>query len=181
MEGCENLAAGVPWREAGVETSKGCGSAMRVAAIGLYYDELDHVAEVARCSSLLTHGHSAALEGAAAAAMLVAMALRQKEPEEMYALIDERCASRCPDFARAWRKLPDMVSQPAEAALIEGALGEGWIAEEAVASAMYCFWRFPDDFERAVLTAINTDGDSDSLGTLSRTVLREVLSHPVLA
>ena len=48
MEGCSNLAASVPWRRAGVPTSKGCGSVMRVAPIGLYYQDLDRVAEVAR-------------------------------------------------------------------------------------------------------------------------------------
>jgi len=47
--------------------------------------------------------------------------------------------------------------------LVEGALGGGWVGEEAVASAMYCFWRSPDDFEGAILTAINTDGDSASI------------------
>ncbi|MHB0958851.1 MAG: ADP-ribosylglycohydrolase family protein [Pirellulaceae bacterium] len=40
-------------------------------------------------------------------------------------------------------------------------------AEEAVAGAMYGIWRYPDDFRRAVLTAVNTDGDSDTLGTIT--------------
>ncbi len=59
MQGCGNLSRGVPWRDAGVPESKGCGSAMRVAPIGLFYDDLDRVTEVARASSLLTHGHPA--------------------------------------------------------------------------------------------------------------------------
>ncbi len=63
------------------------------------------------------------------------------------------------------------MGEPPEAVLVEGALGEGWVAEEAVASAMYCFWQFPDDFRQAVLTAINTDGDSDSLGTITGSVV----------
>lgn len=167
MEGCQNLAAGVPWRDAGVESSKGCGSAMRVAPIGLYYEDLDQVAEVARCSSVLTHGHPTAVEGAAAAAVLVALALRGLSPEQMFREVDQRCASRCPELAAYWRKVPDLLGEPAEAVLVEGVLGESWVAEEAVASAMYCFWRFPDDFLGAVLTAINTDGDSDTIGTIT--------------
>ena len=47
-------------------------------------------------------------------------------------------------------------------------LGEGWIGEEAVASAMYCCWRSPDDYSAAVLTAMNTDGDSDYLHALGK-------------
>ena len=70
-----------------------------------------------------------------------------------------------------WRKLPDALSQSPEVVLVEGALGEGWVAEEAVAGAMYCFWRFPDDFRRAVLTAVNTDGDSDTLGTITGSIV----------
>ncbi len=170
MDACRNLAAGVPWKTAGISTSKGCGSAMRVAPIGLYYQDLDRVADVARWSSLLTHGHPAAIEGAAAAAILVAMALREATPEEMFSEVDRTCATQCVEFASAWRKLPDALSQPPEAVLIEGVLGEGWVAEEAVAGAMYCFWRFPDDFRRAVLTAINTDGDSDTLGTITGSI-----------
>ena len=82
MEACRNLAAGVPWKTAGISTSKGCGSAMRVAPIGLYYQDLDRVADVARWSSLLTHGHPAAIEGAATAAILVAMALPEQHPRK---------------------------------------------------------------------------------------------------
>jgi len=36
---------------------------------------------------------------------------------------------------------------------------------------MYCFWRSPDDFQLAILTAINTDGDSDSIGTITGSVI----------
>lgn len=47
----------------------------------------------------------------------------------------------------------------------------GYPAEEAVASAMYCFWCHPDDFVSAVLTAVNTDGDSDTIGTITGSLL----------
>jgi len=167
MEGCANLATGVRWKEAGVPSSKGCGSAMRVAPIGLFYDDLERVAEVARSSSLLTHGHDAAVEGAAAAALLVALAARGLMPDDMFAEIDRRCSPHSKDFAAVWRRLPDMLLRPAEEVFAANALGEGWVAEEAVASAMYCFWRSPDDFPNAVLTAVNTDGDSDSIGAIT--------------
>ena len=168
MTGCTRLQEGVPWREAGVAESKKTGSVMRVAPIGLYYgDDRDRLLEVARASSLLTHGHPAAIEGAAAAALLVAMAVQRRPPEEMYRAIMDECAPRSTDFATCLAKLPGMLDEAPERALAEGGLGEAWIAEEAVASALYCFWRSPDDFERVVLTAVNTDGDSDTIGTLA--------------
>jgi ADP-ribosylglycohydrolase len=40
-----------------------------------------------------------------------------------------------------------------------------------LASAMYCFWRHPDDYVGALLEAINTDGDSDSIGTITGSVV----------
>lgn len=167
IEGCRNLERGAAWREAGVADSKGCGSAMRTAPIGLFYDSLDDVERVARASSQLTHGHPAALEAAAAAALLVALAREQVEPEAIYREIDRRCGERSEEFAEAWRRVPEWLDAPPERALVADALGEGWVGDEAVASAMYCFWRSPDDYRTAVLTAVNTDGDSDSLGAIT--------------
>ena len=172
MTGCGNLERGVPWREAGVASSKGCGSAMRVAPIGLVYQaDHDRLLEVARASSILTHGHDAGVEGAAAAALLVALALEGAEPEEMYRAVMEACGDRSPDFAGCMEKLPSMLDVEPARALSSAGLGEAWVAEEAVASALYCVWRHPDDFEAAVLEATNTDGDSDSIACIAGSIV----------
>jgi ADP-ribosylglycohydrolase len=171
LSGCAALRRGVPWREAGVADSKGCGSAMRVAAIGLCYEDLDRVAEVARASSLLTHGHAAAVEGAAAAALMVALALRDAPPEELHRELLRRCGGRSADFDARVGSVPDWLERPPEEALAEDGLGEAWVAEEAVASALYCVWRHPDDFAGAVLEAVNTDGDSDSIAAIAGSVM----------
>lgn len=171
MTGCRRLREGVAWREANVPNSKGCGSAMRVAPIGLLMgNDLDRTAEVARASSILTHGHPAGVEGAAAAALLVALALRDTPPERMFAEIMDRCAGRSEDFERCLSTLPKMLDEPPEIALSKAGLGEGWVAEEAVASALYCFWREPSDFKRAVVMAATTDGDSDSIATITGSI-----------
>ena len=172
MAGCRNLQRGVPWREAGVVHSKGCGSAMRVSAVGLlYHDDLDQLVEIARATALPTHGHPAAREGAAAAALMVAQAVRGAGPAEMYDEIRSRCFGRSPDFDACLSLVPDMLEVAPAEALASGGLGEAWIAEEAVASALYCVWRHPDDFRAAVLEAINTDGDSDSIGAIAGSIM----------
>jgi ADP-ribosylglycohydrolase len=171
MTGCDNLRAGMPWREAGVAQSKGCGSAMRVAPIGLVYKDLERVAEVARASSLLTHGHAAALEGAAACAVMVAMALDDATPEQMHKEVRMLCSGRSRDFDARWAEVPEAVKQPPEVALSERGLGESWVAEEAAASALYCVWRAPEDYSEAVLMAVNTDGDSDSIACIAGSVM----------
>jgi ADP-ribosylglycohydrolase len=171
MEGCDHLAAGMAWREAGVASSKGCGSAMRVAPIGLmYWRDHARLLEVARASSLLTHGHDAAIEGAAAAALLVALALEKKTPQAMYDALLSECAPRSADFQACLKKLPQLLSVEPALALSKAGLGEGWVAEEAVVSALYCFWRSPENYSQTVLTAANTDGDSDSIACIAGSI-----------
>jgi ADP-ribosylglycohydrolase len=168
--GCEKLAKGVPWREAGVAESKGCGSAMRTAPIGLYYlEDEGRLMEVARASSLLTHGHPTALASAAATALLVAWAARGEDPGEypsrLVKVMVDMTEGR--EVAALVRRIPEMLTEPPEDVLHHGALGEAWTGEEAVASALYCFCRSPEDFRRAVTVGANTVGDSDSIACIA--------------
>ena len=103
MTGCAHLKAGMPWRQAGVADSKACGSAMRVAPIGLYHagDER-RVVEVARASSLLTHGHDAGVEGAAAAALLVSLALQARKTSTKRSCSSARTVPRI--SGAAWKR-----------------------------------------------------------------------------
>ena len=50
-------------------------------------------------------------------------------------------------------------------------MGQGWTAVEALAIGVYCAQRFSGDFERAVLTAVNYAGDSDSTGALTGAIM----------
>lgn len=49
-------------------------------------------------------------------------------------------------------------------------LGEGWIAEEALAIALYCALR-NSDIKKALIMSINHDGDSDSTGAICGNIL----------
>lgn len=50
-------------------------------------------------------------------------------------------------------------------------LGEGWVAEEALAIALYCAVRYQTEPEIAIRKAVNHDGDSDSTGALTGQLL----------
>ncbi|MDE6726762.1 MAG: ADP-ribosylglycohydrolase family protein, partial [Oscillospiraceae bacterium] len=50
-------------------------------------------------------------------------------------------------------------------------LGEGWVAEETLAIAVYCAIKYQNDFEKAVCTAVNHNGDSDSTGAVCGNIL----------
>ena len=49
-------------------------------------------------------------------------------------------------------------------------LGEGWVAEEALAISLYCAL-CAEDFEAGVVLAVNLDGDSDSTGSVTGNLL----------
>lgn len=46
-------------------------------------------------------------------------------------------------------------------------VGAGWIAEEAFATALYCFLLFPENPKKAIQRAVVTSGDSDSIACLT--------------
>jgi len=52
-----------------------------------------------------------------------------------------------------------------------GRLGEGWIAEEALAISLACALAYPEDWSSAVLLAVNHGGDSDSTGAITGALL----------
>ncbi len=54
-------------------------------------------------------------------------------------------------------------------------LGEGWVAEEALAISVYCALRHRDDFMDAVIAAVNHGGDSDSTGAITGNIMGSLL------
>ena len=168
--GCQNLEQGVPWRKSGVADSKGCGSAMRTAPIGLYYhhDEAKLI-EVARASSIPTHGHPTALAAAAATALLVAWGVHHDDPSAypLRLLKTLRHLEGGEETAALIERVPDALDRDPDEVLVAGVLGEAWTGEEAVASALYCFCKSPDDYRRTVLAGANTVGDSDSIACIA--------------
>ena len=55
------------------------------------------------------------------------------------------------------------------------ALGGGWVAEEALAIAVYCALAAGEDFEHGVRLAVNHGGDSDSTGAIAGNLLGAAL------
>ena len=50
-------------------------------------------------------------------------------------------------------------------------LGQGWVAEETLAIAIYCALKYEQDFEKAIIAAVNHSGDSDSTGAVTGNIL----------
>lgn len=166
LTACHQLARGARWDEAGVAGSKGCGSVMRVAPVGLlHHRDRDALREVADAQGRITHGHRTAVAASVAAALAVSLALDNTPPREILESaieiaqpIDRTCADCLSHVTQVLTLSPETAYRQ---------LGDGWIAEEALAGALYAFCRTPDDYRATVLCAANTTGDSDSFACLA--------------
>lgn len=166
---CEHLKKGANWESSGIMASLGCGSAMRSAPIGLYHSgKIEKVVDFAINSSRITHPAELALCASVGTALLTALAMGD-EPVGCWANELVKVASINQEFKgyiqlaaahAAKRSDPDFV-------LSEECLGEGWMGHSAVASALYCCMMHPDSYEKAVLLAANTVGDSDSIACIA--------------
>jgi ADP-ribosylglycohydrolase len=121
---------------------------------------------VAAASALVTHHHPAAQLGAVAAAFLTKLALDRLPPEEMLPTLELETHGQVQDFDQALARLEEALDMTSpDAALAH--IGEGWVAEEAVLMALYCFYKSPDDFLATIRQGANTQGDSDSIACIA--------------
>lgn len=162
--------------------SKGCGTVMRAAPFGLRenYNSVKTFGEAgklvylgAKYDAMLTHGHPYAAASSVILADMIYQ-LVQRNPQRN-CLLQEIIFSSIqgePAFV-------DLLTKSIELAMdytvsdLDGihALGEGWVAEEALAIALFCAVRYQNDFAKAIRTAVNHKGDSDSTGAICGNIL----------
>ena len=154
--------------------SKGCGGVMRVAPVGLFASRSDtgHVFQLAVDSAALTHGHPTGSLSAGVLAVLVQGLVQEASLPEVLETA-RHCLASAPSSDETLRAIDcaqDHASRgtPADQAIRE--LGEGWIAEDALAVSIYCAL-VATDFREAIVMAVNHDGDSDSTGAITGNLL----------
>ena len=74
-------------------------------------------------------------------------------------------------FIRLIQKAVDLASTDRKDLEAIHQLGEGWVAEETLAIAVYCALKYPDDFDGAMIASVNHKGDSDSTGAVTGNIL----------
>lgn len=167
------LQTGMGTMEKPLNNSKGCGGVMRVAPIGLYYWRDPVKAFDVGCkAAAITHGHPSGYFAAGAFALLIALLSAEQElPEALDAVRSELEKHRdSGEVIQALTEAQLMAASGLSSAEAIAALGEGWVAEEALAIAVYCALVCAD-FERAVVMAVNHDGDSDSTGAICGNIM----------
>lgn len=167
INGVERFQSGVSWRESGFIESKGCGSAMRVAPLGyLYQHDEARLRQVAMASSQITHRHPTAIAATVAAAYLVKLALDQVPTTVFMSRVYDFATGISDEFDLAILRVGHVLGWANEDLALDH-IGQGWTGEEAVALALYCVLRHPDDYLACVRRAANTNGDSDSIACIA--------------
>ena len=158
--------------------SKGCGGVMRVAPVGLFawrlrqHESPQDAFRLGTKLAALTHGHpTGALAGGVLAVLIMALTDGASLPEALAAAKSLlRTEPGHDETLRAIEIAEELAdsSLPHEEAIAR--LGQGWIAEEALAISIYCAL-VARDFKDGVILAVNHDGDSDSTGAIAGNLL----------
>ena len=179
MNACEAMANGAK----AVNNSKGCGGIMRMAPVGLINTcpsfsgvELQRLgAQLAE----LTHCHELGWMPAGVFAHIVSLLARDEASSVREAATqalntlpeafpNAHYLGQLQELLRYTLRLADSDIPDLEAI---HALGEGWVAEEALAIGLLCSLRHEDDFAGAITSAVNHGGDSDSTGAIAGNIV----------
>lgn len=186
------LAQGSP-----VSHSKGCGGIMRVAPVALYVDrygqrisleELTKLDRDGAAVAAITHGHPLGYIPAAALVHIINRIVygHCTMGDSLYDIVAE-CRMAMEQIYEGEAFLPQFLKKLDAAVELSRntdpdtenirKLGEGWVAEEAFAIALYCSLRYADDFSKAIIAAVNHDGDSDSTGAITGNIVGAIVGY----
>ncbi len=176
--------------------SKGCGGIMRIAPAGFLYTlpgrDMTLVDGEAANIAALTHGHSLGYMSAAVLAHIVNRLVYphgELGPKSLEGIVLEARDTVADMFAddghvgelvstinlavrlaNSWDNERDCIRE----------LGEGWVAEETLAIAIFCALRHQDDFSGGIVAAVNHSGDSDSTGAVTGNILGALLGYEAI-
>lgn len=165
-----------------INNSKGCGGVMRVAPVGLYlcdHRNENYVTELGAKVAAITHGHPLGFIPAAALVNIIYNCFSERFSSleklikhsieftsDMFSKFDETKA-----FVNLMNKVIELSKSKNEDIKNILTLGEGWVADETLAIAVYCSLKYQNDFKKAVTASVNHGGDSDSTGAVTGNIL----------
>ncbi|VVB95888.1 ADP-ribosylglycohydrolase [uncultured archaeon] len=158
------LNSGMTWEYSGSDIPS-CGSAMRVAPIGLFYKDPDDIEFKAAISSVPTHNSKGAIAGAVAVAVGAGCALSDMD---CGGIIKEACSRASNYDVDLSKKIKfSYGKRDYEPDEVFSEIGTSYLVYETVPSAFYCFSRHFDEPENAILEAVNAGGDTDSIACIT--------------
>ena len=188
--------------------SKGCGGIMRTAPVALYgavcidtpegeplegrISNIKDVDTLAADAAEITHQHPLGWLSSALEAHVIYRIMQKDCPtvDDFKAYLSEgydMLLSLYPNEGAGitqLRALTDkalgLVGSPASDVDNIEAIGEGWVAEETLAIAVYCAVKYFDNFEKAIIASVNHKGDSDSTGAVTGNILGAVVGYDAI-
>ncbi len=165
-----------------INDSKGCGGVMRVAPVGLYLPKhINNIQEIDKIGAevaAITHGHPLGYIPAAALVHIIARCVTTDWSLEE--IIDDAITTtvelykdkkHIDEFEAIMKKAITLAHKDTDDLEAISELGQGWVAEETLAIAVYCAIKYQNDFTKAVTVSVNHDGDSDSTGAVTGNIL----------
>lgn len=176
-----------------VNDSKGCGGIMRIAPIGLLRSDPQRDMKAldmeAANIAALTHGHSLGFSSAAVLAHIVNRLIFPSatlEPKQLSGIVKE-ARDTVAELFKDDEHIGELVSTINHALLLANSwdderecireIGEGWVAEETLAIAIFCAIRHQNSFSDGIVAAVNHRGDSDSTGAVTGNILGALLGY----
>ena len=145
----------------GPYNSFGNGSAMRVAAAGWLYPDLETTRKVARWTAEVTHNHPEGIKGAESTASAIFLARNGASKEEIKAYIVQEfgydLSRTCNEIRPAYRHVES--------------------CQETVPEAITAFME-GTDFEDVIRTAVSLGGDADTLTCIAGSVAEAFYGVP---
>ncbi len=175
-----------------VNHSKGCGGVMRIAPLALKYkyfkSQRDLDMEAAQLAAI-THSHSLGYMPAAVICHIISGILWAYPEKSLKELVFEArdTAERLFEGDPNLPALTDIINKAVRLSENDAddldnihALGEGWVAEETMAIAIYCALKYQGDFSKAIIAAVNHSGDSDSTGAVTGNILGAMVGYEAI-
>ena len=180
-----------------INNSKGCGGVMRIAPIPLYA-AVDNRMDILEADKLagdaaeITHQHPLGYIPASLMSHVIYRLALDGHPtkEDLIAYVLEGLGKLGDLFPQHHQEVLEMMGMARVAIDLSandqsdlqniGALGGGWVGDEALAIALYCAIRHFDNFEQAIIAAVNHGGDSDSTGAVTGNILGAAVGYEAI-
>ena len=197
LQACESMFQGSQVHN----NSKGCGGIMRVAPMALldaaYASRnentysLEELAEAGGEIAECTHKHPLGFLPASLLTVLlykiVPMTIKHVQEDidlivtETLDMLDLIYKGKYESDKQYLRALSEKAIRLAHSDISDAdairQLGEGWVAEETWAIALYCTIRHIDSVEEAIIASVNHNGDSDSTGSVCGNIMGAIYGY----
>ena len=163
-------AGGSGTPETPINDNKGCGGVMRVAPIGLFPEKWNpyQVFELAMLAAAITHTHPT---GYLASGTIAVVIRYMMDGDDLSEAIHQSTGilTNYPDHEETLFKVQlavELAGSDLKPLQAVETLGEGWIAEEALAIGLYAALK-GKDFVDVIRIGANHSGDSDSTASIA--------------